>query len=333
MKAFFLSKIPGNITRVYAPEIMEQICRITGAEPLQYDKEDILAQPEKFRDAKYIFSTWGMPEFTEEEIRKLLPDLEAVFYAAGTVQAFARPFLSCGVRIFSAWVANGVPVAEYTVAQIILANKGFYSRSAVMRRGETELARDMHRHYPGNYDARVGIIGTGAIGARVCRMLKDYHLQVLACSLDLTEEKAAELGVQISDIDTIFRTCHVVSNHLPNNPHTVGMLTQAHFASMRPYATFLNTGRGAQVDEPGMIRVLQQRPDLTAVLDVTFPEPPVEGSPLYSLENCILTPHVAGSAGMEVRRMGLWMAEEFARYRAGEGCLYEVTEQMLQTMA
>lgn len=164
-------------------------------------------------------------------------------------------------------------------------------------------------------------------------MLKAYRLEVLACSLELTEEKARALGVEKSDIDTIFRTCHVVSNHLANNAQTQKVLTKEHFASMHPYATFINTGRGAQVDEDGMIEVLKERPDLTVVLDVTDPEPPVPDSPLFTLPNCILTPHVAGSAGNEVHRMSEWMADEFELYLRGEACRYEVTEEMLKTMA
>jgi len=72
---------------------------------------------------------------------------------------------------------------------------------------------------------------------------------------------------------------------------------------MRPYATFINTGRGAQVVEEALADVLRSRPDLTAVLDVTWPEPPVAGHPFYSLPNCVLTPHIAGSSGDEVHRM------------------------------
>lgn len=333
MKAVFLAGSKGIIDRVYAPETLERICKLTDAEPVQYTKEDVMENPEKFRDVQYLFSTWGMQLFTEEEIAELLPNLEAIFYGAGTVQHFARPFLHKGVKIFSAWMANGVPVAEYTVAQIILANKGFYLRSGLMSRGEVTRAREMAQYYPGNYGAKIGIIGTGAIGALVCRMLKAYRLEVLACSLDLTEEKAKELGVQISDIDTIFRTCNVVSNHLPNNAQTVGILTKEHFSSMKPYATFINTGRGAQVDENGMIQVLQERPDLTAVLDVTYPEPPVPDSLMFQLPNCILTPHVAGSAGDEVHRMSEWMADEFQLYLQGKPCRYEVSEEMLKTMA
>lgn len=333
MKAIFLTESKGGIARVYAPETLDRICGMIEAEPIQYTKADIMENPEKFRDVQFIFSTWGMPVFNEEEIAEVFPNLEAIFYAAGTVQAFARPFLRRGVKIFSAWIANAVPVAEYTVAQIILANKGYFLRSDLMSNGVVTRAREMAQNYPGNYDAVIGIIGTGAIGRFVCEMLKPYRLRVLAYSRSLTEEKAKALGVEKSDIETIFRTCHVVSNHLANNAQTQKVLTKEHFASMRPYATFINTGRGAQVDEEGMVEVLRERPDLAVVLDVTNPEPPVEGSPLFELPNCIITPHIAGSAGNEVHRMSEWMADEFEIYCKGGACRYEVTEEMLKTMA
>jgi len=139
--------------------------------------------------------------------------------------------------------------------------------------------------------------------------------------------------VEKSDIATIFRTCQVVSNHLANNAHTQGIFRQEHFASMVPYGVFLNTGRGAQVVEEDLAKVLTARPDLTAVLDVTMPEPPLEDSPFYKLPNCILTPHIAGSSGWEVHRMAQWIEEEYDRYVAGVPNLYEVTIPMLETMA
>lgn len=78
-----------------------------------------------------------MPAFTEDEIRENLPSLEGIFYALGSVQRFARPFLKCGVKVFSAWTANAVPVAEYTTAQILLANKGFFTAARRMSAGDT----------------------------------------------------------------------------------------------------------------------------------------------------------------------------------------------------
>jgi len=100
-----------------------------------------------------------------------------------------------------------------------------------------------------------------------------------------------------------------------------------------PYATFLNTGRGAQVVEEDLVQVLEARPDLTAVLDVTYPEPPEADHPFYTLENCFLTPHIAGSLGDEVVRMAEYMETELAAYLAGEPTKYEVSEKMLETMA
>lgn len=333
MNAIFLSMRKEKLEAVYAPELRETLCRESDCAPHFFSKDDILAEPSRFRDVKWIFSTWGMPVFTEDEIKSLLPNLEAVFYAAGSVQQFARPFLRCGVKIFSAWMANAVPVAEYTVAQILLANKGFFASSRLMSSGKVSDSRTIAKQYPGNFDTPVGIIGTGAIGRLICRMLKPYRLHVLACSLELDKELAQELGVEISDIDTIFRNCQVVSNHLANNAATQGIFTKQHFASMPPYATFLNTGRGAQVVEADLINVLQERQDLTAVLDVTYPEPPVEDSPFYRMPNCILTPHIAGSSGLEVHRMSEWIWEEFRLFRSNKPCRYEVTEEMLEVMA
>lgn len=333
MTAIFLSDHKNKLTQVYPQPLMRQLCADAGAESGVYDRADVLKDPLAFQDVRWIFSTWGMPAFSEAEIRSVFPALEAVFYAAGSVQQFARPFLRCGVRIFSAWMANAVPVAEYTVAQILLANKGFFSASRQMSGGDPQGAKANAKGYPGNFDTPVGIIGTGAVGALVCKMLKAYRLRVLATSLELTQEKAGELGVERSDMETIFRTCQVVSNHLANNDATRGIFREAHFTSMVPNGVFLNTGRGAQVVEEELIAALQLRPDLTAVLDVTMPEPPLPDSKLYTLPNCILTPHIAGSSGQEVRRMAEWIAEEFYRFRAGEDCLYEVTEQMLEAMA
>lgn len=97
---------------------------------------------------------------------------------------------------------------------------------------------------------------------------------------------------------------------------------------MKPYSTFINTGRGAQVDEDVLAKKLSSDSTITAVLDVTDSEPPLDESSFYTLENVVLTPHFAGSSGNEVRRMAQYMIEEAMRYENGENCLYEVTEEM-----
>lgn len=318
---------------IYLCEREKNIRNVFGTQERVWCKTDVLDTPGSFRDTEYIFSTWGMPGFTEDEIKENFPSLKAVFYAAGSVQEFARSFLICGVKVFSAWAANAVPVAEYTVAQIILANKGFFSSSRLAKTGDRRAAAQNSQAYPGNYGVKIGIIGAGMIGKLVIRMLKQYNLEVLVFDPFLPDETAAELGVEKVSLERVFKECQVVSNHLANNKQTKGMLNGKLFETMQPYATFINTGRGAQVVEQELIDILKLRPDLTALLDVTFPEPPEEGSELYSLKNCILTPHIAGSAGNEVRRMGAYMETEYQNFIQNRPCKYEVTMEMLKTMA
>ena len=146
-------------------------------------------------------------------------------------------------------------------------------------------------------------------------------------------EKAAKLGVKLVSLEEIFSTCQTISNHTANLPETVGMLNGKLFNLMKDNATFINTGRGAQVVEDDLIAALLEKPGRTAVLDVTLPEPPVEGSPLYTLPNVFLTPHIAGSSGEECKRMGKYMEEEARRFINGEPLKYSVSLKMLETMA
>ncbi len=330
MKAIFLCNRPDDVRRVYHADTVAYLQSKCDLEDSIYSSAQLDGIPAQ---TEIIFSTWGMPSLTEAQIKAHLPRLKCVFYAAGSVQAFARPFLSCGVRVFSAWQANAVPVAEYTLAQILLANKGFFTHARLL--GEQKLAPShaLKASYLGNYRQSVGLIGCGSIGSLVAKALQNHDLDVLVYDPYLSGERAKQLGVQTCALDELFARCAVVSNHLPNNASTRGMLTYAQFERMLPYATFLNTGRGAQVVEDDLVRILSERSDLTAILDVTDPEPSPAGHPFYTLPNCILTPHIAGSLGNEVWRMSAYMADELARYLAGEPLQFEVTAQMLETMA
>lgn len=329
MKSVFLCDKKDNIARVYksTPALLEETRGVV------YSRAEVLADPSAFADVEFIFSTWGMPAFTEEEIGLCFPNLKCLFYAAGTVQKFARPFLCRGVKVFSAWAANAVPVAEMTVAEIVLANKGYFLTSRLYRTKGNGEAKAAFAKCNGNYGETVGIIGAGMIGKLVIQMLRSYRLQVLVFDPFLPDEQATALGVEKCDLPTLFSRAFVVSNHLANNEQTKGMLTYDLFCRMRENAVFINTGRGAQVVEDDLVRILRERPDLTALLDVTYPEPPVKDHPFYTLPNCILTPHIAGSAGDEVRRMGEYMLREYQCYLTGAPCAYEVTEKMLETMA
>ncbi len=330
VKAIYLCESEQHYYEVYSETIRKQIESEYEISPRCYTAKELFNCG--VSDAEIIFSTWGMPALTTEQIRMYLPSLRAVFYAAGSVKGFAKAFLASGVRIFSAWKANAIPVAEYTVAQIILANKGFYQLARKARNNYAE-SKALLQAYKGNYGARVGILGDGAIGSLVIHMLKNYSLDINVFSITMTERQAKALGVHLASLKEIFQQCDVISNHLANNPNTVGIIDRELISCMRSYSTLINTGRGAQIDESALIEKLSQDETITAVLDVTMPEPPIAGSPLYTLPNVVLTPHIAGSSGNEVWRMAEYMYEESRRMTAGMPCLFEVNEKMLTTMA
>lgn len=286
-----------------------------------------------FARTRVIFSSWGMPALTEKQIEAHFPNLEAVYYAAGTVQYFARPFLKRGVRVFSAWAANGVPVVEFTVAQIVLAGKGYFQSLRRYRERDRKAAFAYTMSLPCNYNIRVGILGTGVIGREVMARLKAYQYEVLAYDPYVSDEVLSSLGAKRASLEEIFSTCQIISNHVANLPATVGMIDGKLLHSMLPNAAFINTGRGAQVVESELIAALKACPDRTALLDVTWPEPPEEGSEFYTLPNVFLTPHIAGSQNNEWARMALYMVEEFERTEDHLPVRYEVTEKMLETMA
>ena len=332
MKAIYLVENPGSLKAVYSEELRAELKELCGVDTI-LSKGQLEEYREQLRDTEYLFSTWTMPALSEEQIAEYLPSLKAVFYAAGSVQGFARPFLNRGIQVFSAWAANAVPVAEYTVAQIILANKGFFRNVQICKTNRSECGRLTTSHR-GNYGCRVGLIGCGMIGALVAEMLKAYNLKVMAYDPFMSAEKAAALGVeQVDDLKILFEQCTVVSNHLANNAQTKGMINYDMFAAMTDYGTFLNTGRGAQVVEADMVRALTERPTLTAVLDVTDPEPPLADSPMLTMDNIILTSHIAGSQQDEFHRMSEYMKNEYLAFVNNQPTKYSVTLKMLETMA
>lgn len=327
--AFFNNGGESGIGFVFPSGRIEKIKKATDLYPEVITKDNFVEKSNELKDLEIIFSTWGMLSLSEEEISSM-PSLKAIFYAAGSVQGFAKPFLNKEIKVFSAWQANAIPVAEFTLAHILLSTKGYLRN--VKEYSDYSIGKNAFRG-KGNYGATVALLGLGSVARSLVELLKPFKLNLIAYDPYVSDEDGAKLGAKMVSLEEAFEQGYVVSNHMPNLPATQNIMTKIHFESMTEGATFINTGRGAQLIEEDLITVFQKRNDLCAILDVTNPEPPVESSPLYTMENIHLSSHVAGSLNDEKTRMADYMIEEFHRFEKGETLQFEVSSKLLETMA
>lgn len=259
-----------------------------------------------------IVTSWGMPTLTPDFLA-LYPGLRAVFCGAGSARGFVtEASWRRGVRIITAAETNALPVAEYAFAQTILGLKrAWFQANAV--RTEKRFVRTGPTP-TGTFGSTVGLLALGHIGRLMARRLQTIDVKVLAYDPYVAPATARSLGVALVPLEELFAHSDVVSCHLPLIPETEGMLRGGHFRALQPGAVFINTARGEVIAEPEMIEVLRERPDLLAVIDVTDPEPPRNGSALFDLPNVFLTPHIAGSLGPECRRLGASIATDVELY-------------------
>jgi phosphoglycerate dehydrogenase-like enzyme len=315
--------------RIYGLEAEAQVARWVELVAPPQTRDTVHDNPGILRDVEIILSGWGAPRMDEAFLASA-PRLEAVFYGAGSLRGMVTPaFWARNIVVTSSYAANGIPVAEFCLAQILFALKAGW-RNVHHLRTTCEWEKQTA---PGAYGSTVGIVSLGMIGRLVCEHLKRIDVRVVAYDPFVTPETARDLQVTLCPLDEVFRISDVVSLHTPWLKETERMVRQEHVEAMKPGATFINTARGAVVDEPGLIRALQARRDLTAVLDVTHPEPPAPDSPLWSMPNVVLTPHIAGSIGGECRRMGQYAIEECGRYLRGETLRWRITREMSERMA
>ncbi|MEX0491876.1 phosphoglycerate dehydrogenase-like enzyme [Raoultella ornithinolytica] len=317
--AAVFSQQPEKFSQVYSSSILKKISDSCNLCPQLITSDNFGQHREELQHIEVIFSTWGMFPLTEEQL-DALPALKVVFYAAGATEYFAPPLLLRGIKIVSAWRANAVPVAEFCLAQILLGCKGYFRNQREYSGPEQFENLALNNPAPGVYQEKVALIGAGAISQLLQQLLIPFSLEIIV--VPSREEK------RLISLEQAFSSAFVISNHLPNRSDNIGVLDGNLFHLMRPGAVFINTGRGMQVNEEDLIAVLQQRPDLTALLDVTKPEPPSSGSLLYTLPNVQLTSHIAGALNNETQRLADCVFEEFQRWLNGDELLYEVYEKM-----
>jgi len=282
--------------------------------------------------AEILLTGWGCPPLDAAALAHATR-LRAVVHAAGTVKDhLGDAAWDRGLLVSSAAVANAIPVAEYTVAAILMANK------RLLRLRDRYRALRTFRWWPkeapglGNYGKVIGLVGASAVGRAVIERLRPFAFAVLVADPHLDAAEAARLGVELVGLDDLLARADVVSLHAPALPETQHLLDARRLALMRDGATLINTARGALVDHAALERELVAG-RLEAIIDTTEPEVLPPDSPLYDLPNVFLTPHVAGAMGAETQRLATLVIDEIERYARGEPFRHGVRREDLPRLA
>ena len=322
-----------TVDLVFGPEAVETVaerCRLTAAHVDVTNPEAVLAS---LADAEIVLSSWGMPAMTPEILRAA-PQLRIIIYGAGSVKSFVtREVFRRSITVTSAAAANGRVVAEYVVALMTMCLKDAWRFVRDPAGTIPYFARKVGWRGPGGFaSATVGIVSASAVGRAVIELLATYPCELLLYDPYVSSQEATAMGVRLAEIDELFARSQIVSLHAPNLPELRGLVDARRLSLLRDGAWFINTARGALVDEAALTHELAGG-RIGACLDVTDPEPPASSNPLLTMPNVVLTPHIAGAIGQDCRRLGALCMEELERYLGGRPPLYAIRESDLAVKA
>ncbi|MEM8663520.1 MAG: 2-hydroxyacid dehydrogenase, partial [Pseudomonadota bacterium] len=250
-----------------------------------------------------------------------LPGLKLVAVArGGPVNIDMDAARARNVRVVNAPGRNASAVAEFTIGAILAETRNITRGHDALRRGE--YRGDLYRaDITGDElsEMTIGIIGYGAIGARVVRLLRAFGSKILVTDpyVHLSPEDAAA-GVERVSLERLLAEADVVSLHARVTEETRGMIGADALAAMKPGAVLVNTARGPLVDYEALTEALQVGHLRGAMLETFSVEPVPPDWPLLKLPNVTLTPHIAGASLQTVRIAAAKAAEEVRRFLAGE---------------
>jgi phosphoglycerate dehydrogenase-like enzyme len=269
-----------------------------------------------------LISGWGTPRLTPEVFERA-DSLRIISHSAGTVK---RMLLECaydyviprGICVFSANRAIAYNVAEHTLGLMIMSSRRILDHAMMIRNDQNEwpdrMLRPNSQYLTGSI---VGIVSASEVGRKVIQVLKPFDTKVLVFDPYLSEEEAMTLGVEKVTLTEIFSRSDIVSVHAPLLPETRSMINHTHFRALKDGASFINTSRGYVLDEQALIAELRTG-RISAALDVTQEEPLPKDSPLLSLKNVIVTPHLAGSGFYGYARIGEGAVRALEDFFAGK---------------
>jgi len=236
-----------------------------------------------------VFGTLAGSEPYTARVFEQAPDLRVIArwgvgFDAIDVAAATRH----GVAVCTAVGANHETVADYALALMCALQRGVLQNHRLLTGGQwrTEFR-------PGLWRATVGIVGLGRIGQAVARRCRGFEMRILAYETAPDAAFVRAHGIELVGLEDLLRQADLVTLHCPATPETHHLIDRARLALMKPTAHLVNTARGTLVDEAALHEALKSRRLAGAGLDV-FEREPLTSSPLFELDNVIVSPHLAG---------------------------------------
>jgi len=279
---------------------------------------------EELRDAEVLFTLSVRPgQFAEARV------LRWIHSPSAAVHQFMFPeFINSDVLLTNSREVHGPVVAEHVMALIFALAKKIPEASHFQQKHEwgQESIVNEGRRLQELSGSTLGLIGVGSIGERVAKMAAAMGMRVIAVREHV--EKGSPEGVQqvfaISELDTLLGQSDFVVMAVPLTSATERLINSARLAAMKPTACLINVGRGAQVDAIALAKALRSRRIAGAALDVFDEEPLPSTSPLWSLDNLLITPHTAGLTDKLWTRHYELFSQNIRRYLAHQPLLYLV---------
>ncbi len=259
----------------------------------------------------------------DEAMLEACPHLKVVITCRGNPVNVDIPACTRrGVLALNTPGRNAEAVADMAVGLIIACARHLVPAAILIREGGWTGAGQgsVHFRFQGRDmdDATVGLVGLGAVGRAVARRLAGFGARVLACDPYVSRERCAEMGVTLVDLPTLLAEADFVSLHVHVTDETAGMIGEEQFALMKPTAYLINTARAGVVDQDAMVRALKEQRIAGAALDVFAQEPLPADSPLRTLENVILTPHLGGATPGQTRVQSRIVVEQVLALMDGQ---------------
>ena len=317
--------------RVFSDKYYERMRK--SGELFVFDRDDFSDRQyvlDFVKDSSIIVTSWDSPKI-DNSIIELCPQLEAVIHGAGSVKPIvSTEFIEKKIRISNSAVAIGEGVAETSLAMAISACKGFYQLNRDTHNGLWQ--ENIKTTVKDFYDITIGVISAGFVGRHMIKLLQNFHVDVLVYDPFIKEEDAAKLGARKVDLEELMTLSDVVSVHAPAIPATENMINKDNLKLLKDGAIIINTARGTIINEKDLIEELKTK-RIFACIDVTNPEPPLKDNELRTLDNVILTPHIAGTVTNGLKRVALHVCEEIERIIAGEKMRAEINLDDLSKIA